>query len=72
MGTLEIKFKNIEQYNQLLAFFKKSKIEFKVTESDDFSAETLADSDVHDSYKASMKVLADDWNDPENDHWDNY
>ena len=70
MSTLEIKFNTFEQYNQVLAFLKKLKLEFKITESDDFSAEKQADSDIHDSYKASMKVLADDWDAPENEHWD--
>lgn len=27
---------------------------------------------VHSAYVASMPVLAQDWDDPENDHWDNY
>jgi ATP-dependent RNA circularization protein (DNA/RNA ligase family) len=72
MSTLEIKFNSFEQYNQLVDFLNKLKVDFKITESNDFSAEKLADSDVHDSYKASMKALADDWDDPENDHWDKY
>lgn len=70
MSTLEIKFDTFEQYNRLLAFLKKLKVDFKITESDDFSGEKLADLDIHDSYKASMTVLADDWDAPENDHWD--
>jgi ATP-dependent RNA circularization protein (DNA/RNA ligase family) len=71
MSTIEIKFNNSAQLDKLLTFLKKLKVEFKLVESDIFSAEKIADSDVHDSYKASLKVLADDWNDPQNDHWDN-
>lgn len=39
MSTLEIKFDTFDQYNRLLAFLKKLKVEFKITESDDFSSE---------------------------------
>jgi hypothetical protein len=60
MNKIQIKITDSKQLDSLLAFLKKLKIEFELTESN-----------VHDSYKASLKALADDWNDPKNDHWDN-
>ena len=68
--TIHINFDNADQAGKLLQFLKKLKVNYKITDSDDFSAELVADADIHDAYKASMKVLADDWDDPENDFWD--
>jgi hypothetical protein len=60
MNKIQITITDSKQLDKLLTFLKKLKVEFKFIESD-----------VHDSYKASLKALADDWNDPKNDHWDN-
>jgi hypothetical protein len=60
MNKIQVTITDSKQLDSLLAFLKKLKVEFKFIESD-----------VHDNYKASLKALADDWNDPQNDHWDN-
>jgi hypothetical protein len=46
------------------------RLEFKVIPDEIFSAISLADSDMHDNYKASMLVLSEDWDNSENDVWD--
>jgi hypothetical protein len=60
MNKIQVTITDSKQLDKLLTFLKKLKVEFKLVESD-----------VHDSYKTSLKALADDWNDPQNDHWDN-
>lgn len=70
MTTVQINFKNAEQADKLLIFLKKLRVKFNITESEDYTAEIIADEDEHDAYKASMKVLSNDWDDPENDFWD--
>jgi hypothetical protein len=73
MGTIQVKFDNAKQFEQLIAFLQKLKFEFNIAPSDDpFSADIIAGADVHDAYKASLKVLSVDWDSPEDDHWDNY
>ncbi len=70
--TFQINFENSEQVNKLLLFLHALKVNFKFTKSGenyDFS-ETLAAEDVHHPYKSSMKVLSEDWDNPEDDHWD--
>lgn len=72
MGTIQVKFENPTEFEQVINFLKKLKIEFDITSNDDpFSAVAVADADVHDAYRASLKVLATDWDSPEDDHWDN-
>ena len=68
MSTLQIKFETVEQWRTVLALLRKLKIEFHIVESTEFVDEE-ADSDLHDAYRASIPVLADDWDDPANDHW---
>ena len=51
--------------------FRSAALEFIAT------TEQLADglqdiTDIHGAYKASIPVLAGDWDSPEDDHWDNY
>lgn len=70
MGILQIKFETAEQWQEVLALLKKLRLEYHVLRSDEIVDE-LPDSDQHDAYRASIPVLADDWDDPANDHWDN-
>jgi hypothetical protein len=73
MGTIQVKFGNPTECEQIVDFLQKLKFEFNITSDDDpFSAVTVADADVHDAYRASLKVLAADWDSPEDDHWDNF
>ena len=70
MSTLQIKFESAEQWQKVLMLLQALHLEFKVVELDIFAGESRVH-DVHESYKAALAVLGDDWNDPENDHWDN-
>ena len=46
------------------------RLDFSVQTDDVFSAAVLADADPHDAYKAAQPILADDWDCPEDAHWD--
>ena len=72
MSTLQIRFENPEQWQAVLEFLRKMKLEFRVLESDETWADKEADADPHDAYKASILALSKEWNHSENDHWDNY
>jgi len=69
MGTVQIQFKTIEQLKALIMLLRKLKIEFQIVDSSEFVDE-VADINLNDAYQASIPVLADDWDDSENDHWD--
>ncbi len=52
-------------------FFEKIEInDIDTTSTHHIDLENI--NDVHYPYKASMKSLEEDWNSPEDDHWDNY
>jgi hypothetical protein len=70
MSTIQIQLESGEQMQKLFDFLRQMRLDFKVIPDEIFSAISLADSDMHDNYKASMLVLADDWDNPENDVWD--
>jgi hypothetical protein len=72
MGTLQINVQNPEQWKALLDFLRKMKLDFRVLEGNETWADQDADADPHDSYKASKMALEEDWNHPNNDHWDKY
>ncbi len=70
MGTLHINVQNPEQWKALLDFLRKMKMDFRVVEGNEAWADLDADTDPHDAYKASQLALEEEWNRPENDHWD--
>ena len=67
MRTLEIKFENIKQPNQLLAFLNKSNIEYVIKDSNSFSAQIFAEKEPTKMYKNEVNALS---NESDNDHWD--
>ena len=67
MRTLEIKFENIKQPNQLLAFLNKSNIEYIIKDSNSFSAQIFAEKDLANTYKNGVNALS---NASDNDHLD--
>ena len=60
MRTLEIKFENIKQPNQLLAFLNKSNIEYVIKDSDGFSAQIFAKKDLTNTYNNAVAELVCD------------
>lgn len=66
MGILQIRLETVEQMQEVLELLKKLHVEYQVLDSD----ELVDDSHLNDDYAASLPVLADDWDDPINDHWD--
>lgn len=71
MSILQIHFENAEQWEKVLAFLKSLKLEFKVLQAEEFAEENRVH-DVHEAYRASLPVFSEDWDAPENDHWDTY
>ncbi len=69
MGILQIRLETIEQMQEVLELLKKLHVEYQVLDSDELVDE-LPDSHLNDAYAASLPVLADDWDNPINDHWD--
>jgi hypothetical protein len=76
--TITISEKDASVIDHILALLQRKKIPFKIENR--FSEPSLNDENIvwdwegceHAEYKLSMSVFADDWNAPENDHWDNY
>lgn len=51
--------------------FRAAALEF-ISTTDQLYDGLMDIADIHAAYKASIPVLASDWDRPEDDHWDNY
>ena len=67
MRTLEIKFENIKQPNQLLAFLNKSNIEYVIKDSDGFFTQIFTEKEPTHAHKNEVNTLS---NESDNDPWD--
>ena len=76
--TITISEKDASVIDHILELLHRKKIPFKIENRSSEPAlndeNTVWDWEGCDDaeYKLSMPVFADDWNEPENDHWDNY
>lgn len=76
MTTLIAQFDDVTKLEKVIALFNRLKIPFKNVPSDTPNSDNIvwdwSDVDDVEFSKFAITQIADDWEHPDNDHWDNY